>query len=95
MNPSIFRPNDIRGIVDRDFTTADFILIGQGYAKFLLDRGARKAVVGRDNRIHSANLQAALIQGLLSSGVDVVDLGEVTTPMVYFARHHLKVPGGV
>lgn len=94
MNPAIFRPNDIRGIVDQDFTQADFILIGQGYAKFLLDRRATRCVVGRDNRLHSANLQSAFIQGLLTSGIDVIDLGEVTTPMVYFARHHLQVEGG-
>ena len=95
MNPAIFRPNDIRGTVDQDFTQADFILIGQGYAKFLRDRGITKSVIGRDNRLHSANLQAAFVQGLLSSGIDVIDLGEVTTPMVYFARHHLQVGGGV
>lgn len=95
MNPDIFRPNDIRGIVDKDFTQADFILIGQGYAKYLKDRGSSKVVIGRDNRLTSANLQASFTQGLLSSGLDVVDLGEVTTPMVYFARHHLKIDGGV
>lgn len=95
MNPAIFRPNDIRGIVDQDLTSEDFILIGQGYAKFLLDRGVNQTVIGRDNRIHSAALQSALTQGLLSSGIDVIDLGEVTTPMVYFARYHLKIPGGV
>src|SRR5581483_3289578 len=95
MNPAIFRPNDIRGVVDKDFTADDFILIGQGFARYLLYRGTKKAVIGRDNRIHSPTLHAAFSQGLLSSGIDVVDLGEVTTPMVYFARKHLQIDGGV
>lgn len=95
MNPAIFRPNDIRGIVGTDFTASDFIAIGQGYAKFLLDRGTKAVVIGRDNRLDSATLQGAFTEGLISSGIDVTDLGEVTTPMVYFARQHLKIDGGV
>lgn len=95
MNPAIFRPNDIRGIVGADFDASDFILIGQGYAKFLLDRSVHEAVVGRDNRLHSTELQAAMIEGLMSSGVDVIDIGEVTTPMMYFARMLLNISGGV
>src|SRR5690242_12802191 len=94
MNPEIFRPNDIRGVVDQDFTALDFTLIGQGYAKFLLDREVNKCVVGRDNRLSSPNLASALIAGLVSSGVDVIDIGEVTTPMMYFARVRLGTSGG-
>jgi phosphomannomutase / phosphoglucomutase len=95
VNPAIFRPNDIRGIVGIDFVATDFILIGQGYAKFLLDRGVSSAVVGRDNRLHSMELQAAMIEGLSASGVAVIDIGEVTTPMMYFARQDLNISGGV
>ncbi len=95
MNPAIFRPNDIRGIVGKDFVPSDFIAIGQGYAKFLLDRGTKVAAIGRDNRLDSGTLQGAFIEGLTSSGIDVIELGEVTTPMVYFARQYLKVDGGV
>lgn len=94
MNPEIFRPNDIRGVVDQDFTVEDFTLIGQGYAKFLLDREVNRCVVGRDNRLSSPNLASALIAGLTRSGIDVIDIGEVTTPMMYFARLHLGTNGG-
>lgn len=94
MNPEIFRPNDVRGVVDQDFTVEDFTLIGQGFAKFLLDREVKRCVVGRDNRLSSPNLQSALIAGLTSSGVDVVDIGVVTTPMMYFAREFLGTNGG-
>lgn len=94
MNPAIFRPNDIRGIVDQDFDVSDFTLIGQAYAKYLLDRGTNRSVVGRDNRLHSVKLEAAFVKGLTSSGVDVILLGQVTTPMMYFSRGYLGVDGG-
>jgi phosphomannomutase/phosphoglucomutase len=93
MNPEIFRPNDIRGVIDQDFTVEDFTLIGQGFAKFLLDREVRRCVVGRDNRLSSPNLQSAFIAGLISSGIDTVDIGEITTPMSYFARELLQTNG--
>lgn len=95
MNPAIFRPNDLRGIVDQDFNVSDFKTIGQAYAKYLLDRGAKKTVIGRDNRLHSKKLQDSFTEGLLGSGIDVVDIGLVTTPQMYFSRVHLDIPGGV
>lgn len=95
MNPAVFRLNDIRGILDQDFVLSDFTLIGQAFAKFLLDRGTNKCVVGRDNRLQSDSLAQRLIEGLVRSGIYITDLGEIATPEMYFSRLHLGIDGGV
>jgi phosphomannomutase/phosphoglucomutase len=94
--PGIFRQYDIRGIVGRDLSPETARAVGQGYAALLAERRLRGAVaVGRDNRPSGSDLQAALVGGLTSSGVDVVDIGEVPTPLLYWALHHEPVVGGI
>ena len=98
----IFRQYDIRGIVGRDLTTEAARSIGGAYAAYLreLARGRSNqplgtVVVGRDNRPSGPELRDALVDGLTTAGVDVVDIGVVPTPLNYWSLHHLDVVGGI
>jgi phosphomannomutase / phosphoglucomutase len=94
--PGIFREYDIRGLVGPELTTDTAKAIGEGFAVFLADAGARGPIaVGRDNRPSGEELHAALVEGLMSSGVDVIDVGMVPTPTLYWALEKLPVAGGV
>ena len=89
---SIFKAYDIRGIYGRDLTDDLAELIGRAYATFT---GARRVVVGRDCRPHSTPLFKALARGLNAQGVDVIDIGECSTPMSYFANGSLRADGSI
>jgi phosphomannomutase/phosphoglucomutase len=92
----IFREYDIRGIAGNDLTSDTARLIGRGYAAFLREQRTKGAVaVGRDNRPSGDELQRALIAGLTESGLDVVDIGVIPTPVGYWAQHVLDVKGGI
>jgi phosphomannomutase/phosphoglucomutase len=96
IHPGIFRQYDIRGIVDRDLTIEAATAIGHAYAAHLAERGIHGAVsVGRDNRPSGGALRDALVDGLTTSGVDVIDIGVVPTPLLYWSLHHLPVVGGI
>ena len=96
LNASIFRQYDIRGIVGRDLTPEVAEAIGRGYAALLSERGiAGAVVVGRDNRPSGDALRDALVRGLTASGRDVVDIGVVPTPLMYWTLHHEPVVGGI
>jgi phosphomannomutase / phosphoglucomutase len=80
----IFREYDIRGITGRDLTDELATVVGSAFAAFLKERGVKGAVsVGRDNRPSGDGLQRGLVDGLVASGVDVVDIGVVPTPVAY------------
>ncbi len=91
----IFREYDIRGVVYEDFDHEFARLLGRAFAKVLKDRGGKTASVGQDCRLSSPPLTKALVQGITESGVDVVDIGVVTTPMSYFSLFQYPVDGGV
>lgn len=92
----IFRQYDIRGIVGDDLTEEAAEAIGRAYALYLADRHiAGSVAVGRDNRPSGSGLCDALVRGLTSSGVDVIDIGVVPTPLLYWSLHHLPVVGGI
>ena len=94
--PGIFRQYDIRGVVDDDLTTDAVRAVGAAYAALLAERGVSGAVaVGRDNRPSGLRLRDALVDGLTRVGVDVVDVGTVPTPLLYWSLHHLPVVGGI
>ena len=94
--PGIFRQYDIRGIYGKDLTVEAAEAIGRAYPLMLAEHGLHGAVaVGRDNRPSGAALRDALVRGLTASGVDVIDLGEVPTPLLYWSLHHLPVIGGI
>ncbi len=91
----IFRAYDIRGIVDQTLTIETVEQLGRALGTHIMRAGERTIVVGRDGRLSGERLAGALIQGLLATGIDVVDVGGVPTPLLYFATHHLSIPSGV
>lgn len=85
LEASIFKAYDIRGIVGKTITEEVAYAIGQGLATMLHEKGLRNMVIGRDGRLSGLKLQNALSAGLNSCGIDVIDIGMVTTPIAYFA----------
>jgi phosphomannomutase len=102
VNPTIFRAYDIRGIVDVDLSEDVYQTLGRAAGSYFRRRGAfdaaqargQRIVVGRDARLTSPAYAAALIAGLRSTGCDVVDIGMVPTPLMYFAVAYLRADGG-
>ena len=95
MNKAIFRQYDIRGHADRDLTDDTVRLIGQAFGTYVQEQGTNEVLVGRDNRLSSDRLHKMLLNGLLDSGCHVIDIGLVVTPILYFAREHFGISGGV
>jgi phosphomannomutase/phosphoglucomutase len=92
----IFRQYDIRGVVGQDLTLEAAEAIGRAYAVIMAERGVTGAVaVGRDNRPSGQALRDALVKGLTASGLDVIDVGIVPTPLLYWSLHHLPVAAGI
>ena len=100
INKSIFREYDIRGIAEQDLTDEAVTLFGMVYGTLIRGlgsgvRGQKKVAVGRDVRLSSKRVRDALIEGIISTGIDVVDLGECPTPLLYFAAYTKDVDGGI
>jgi len=93
--PEIFKAYDIRGIVDRTLTESGVETIGRGLGALAHRKGVKKFVIGRDGRLSGPRLAKALARGLNAAGIDVVDIGVVATPMVYFATYHFETGSGV
>jgi phosphomannomutase/phosphoglucomutase len=93
ISPTIFREYDVRGIADQDLTEDAVLLIARALGTLIRQAGGRTAVVGRDCRVSGERLARKMIEGLVSTGVDVVDLGVVPTPLTYFAANTLEVDG--
>jgi phosphomannomutase/phosphoglucomutase len=94
MNPQVFREYDIRGVVERDFDDAFVTDLGRAYATLLKRAGKSTVTVGRDCRLSSDRLFALFSEGLLKSGINVVDIGVVPTPLLYFSVAHWGMDGG-
>ena len=94
LNPHIFRAYDVRGRIGPDINPDVFRQVGRAYASLIRNNGGRRIAVGQDNRESSAELKAGFIEGVRAAGVDVVDIGTVTTPILYFATAHWKLDGG-
>ena len=82
---NIFREYDIRGKYKIDIDEDVSYTIGRSYGSFLMERGENVCVIGRDNRYSGESLKNSLVKGILESGVNVIDVGLVTTPLYYFA----------
>ncbi len=95
INPNIFREYDIRGIYGEDLTEDVAYTIGKSFGTYIKKLGFVKTVIGYDNRLSSPSLAKSLIQGILETGVDVINLGLVTTPMYYFAKYYLEIYSGI
>ena len=93
INASIFKAYDIRGVVPATINEALAEALGKAFGTVALKEGETSVAVGRDGRLSGASLSAALIRGLASAGVAVVDVGMVTTPMLYFAANTLTRSG--
>ncbi len=93
--PSILREYDIRGIVDQDITAEDAFAIGCAFGTMVRHRGGKTVAVGYDGRETSPIYADAVAQGLLSTGVDVTDIGLGPSPMLYFAVKSRKEDAGI
>ena len=95
INPDIFREYDIRGVIGENLDVESVYVIGKAIGSEAYSRGEQSIVVGRDGRLSSPKLHKALVEGLVASGRDVIDLGMVPTPLVYFGTHTLGSRSGV
>ena len=92
---AIWREYDVRGVAGRDLTPGLAYLLGYAFGELAARREGGEVLVGRDNRLSSPELAAGVIAGLRDAGLPVVDLGQVTTPVFYFARVHYGINPGV
>ncbi len=95
INEDIFRAYDIRGIVETALTPDAVTQIGQAFASEARAQGQSTVVIGRDGRLSSPDLANALSNGLRAGGCDVIDVGMVPTPVLYYATHKLKTGTGI
>ncbi|MFQ5543730.1 MAG: phosphomannomutase/phosphoglucomutase [Nitrospiria bacterium] len=92
---SIFREYDIRGIYGKDLTETLTTDIGKAFGSMMRRSGGKRIALGYDIRLSTPSLRSALLSGLLSTGMDVIDIGECPTPVLYFSLFNLTVDGGV
>jgi phosphomannomutase/phosphoglucomutase len=90
----IFKAYDIRGIVGKTLTPPVVEMIGRSIGSELLERGGDTICIGRDGRLSGPELSAALATGLRAAGLNVIDVGRVATPMLYFAAHQFGTMSG-
>lgn len=95
INNNIFRGYDLRGIYGTDITEEVAYTIGLFFGSYIKENKKKVAVVGYDNRASSPSLAKALIDGIIASGIDVINLGLVTTPMYYYSWDLLNVYSGI
>lgn len=97
MHDSIFREYDIRGIVGSELIIEDCYALGKAIAVFFKEnnQGCTTIILGRDGRTHSLAIKEALQQAFLDSGIDVIDVGMIPTPCLYFAVSTLKIAHGI
>ncbi|MBA3595715.1 MAG: phosphomannomutase/phosphoglucomutase, partial [Polaromonas sp.] len=93
VNPAIFKAYDIRGVVPSTVNESVAEALGRAFGAAAQLQGETVVAVGRDGRVSGPALSAALVRGLVASGVDVMDVGMVTTPMLYFAASTLANSG--
>ncbi|HTT08401.1 MAG TPA: phosphomannomutase/phosphoglucomutase [Gammaproteobacteria bacterium] len=93
--PSIFRAYDIRGVVGETLTTEHAYQIAKAIGSAAEERGQQSVIIGRDGRLSSPELTEAVIRGLRDSGRDVIDIGMVPTPVLYYATQYLETSNGV
>lgn len=95
LKKTMFREYDLRGReADDELNEQSIYYIGRGFGTFLRKKGVPNATVGHDVRATSESFHKQFIKGLLESGIDVTDIGNVTTPMGYWSQHHLNIKGG-
>ena len=93
--PTIFREYDIRGAAEIELLDPDVEQLGRAFGTYLQRHAGKRISLGRDTRLSSLRLRDALMRGLKASGCDVIDLGVVPTPVLYYSVFHLKTDGAV
>jgi phosphomannomutase/phosphoglucomutase len=91
----LFREYDLRGIVGSELTEEMAEQLGRAYSTYVHGRGVKTISLGRDGRLSSPNLHQSLLKGLLAGGLDVIDIGICSSPLVYFSLFTLPVEGGI
>ncbi|MEN8210551.1 MAG: phosphomannomutase/phosphoglucomutase [Thermodesulfobacteriota bacterium] len=94
MNPGIFREYDIRGVAGKDILDDDVVNIGKAYGSLLKNQNRNNISVGRDCRLTSQKFAQLFIDGIISTGCNVIDIGTCPTPVLYFSIQHLNLGGG-
>jgi len=94
-DPTILREYDVRGIVGRTLRAEDARALGRAFGTVVATKDGRRVAVGRDGRLSSPEMAAAVIDGLISAGIEVIDLGGCPTPALYFGVHHAAADGGI
>jgi phosphomannomutase / phosphoglucomutase len=95
LKPTIFREYDIRGIAETELPDAGVELLGQAFGTYLQRHAGKRVALGRDTRLSSPRLHDALLRGLVASGCELLDIGIVPTPVLYYSVIHLEADGGV
>jgi len=95
MNNAIFREYDIRGNVERDLTDDVVKDIARAFGAYMVERGKKNASISRDCRLSSDHLRDVVIEGMVESGLDVIDIGVKPTPLFYYSLFNLDVDGGI
>ncbi len=95
INPNIFREYDVRGVYPTDLNESVAYTFGKAYGTYIKRFNQSTCVIGHDNRLSGESLTKNLIDGILSTGINVVNLGIVTTPMFYYACILKEIPAGV
>lgn len=95
LNPHIFREYDIRGVVETDLTPDTVYELGRGIGTFIRRKGAKKFTLGRDGRLTSERIANDLKSGLLTTGLELIEVGQVPTPVLYFSAATLQTDGGI
>lgn len=95
MNPNIFREYDIRGRVPEDLNKDTVYELGRAMGAYFVKNGIKRISLGRDCRLSSSEIRDILADALTRSGVDIIDIGLVPTPVLYFSLFNLEVQGGV
>jgi len=95
MNPNIFREYDIRGRAPDELNQETIYRLGLSIGTYYRDRGTQKIVLGRDCRLSSPELGEAILKGLIETGMNVVNVGMIPTPLLYFSLFHFDLDGGI
>jgi phosphomannomutase len=95
LDPSILREYDIRGVVGETLSVEDVKVIGRAFGTMLIEKGGKSVAVGYDGRLSSPRFETALVEGLISTGVNVTQVGLGPSPMLYYATHVLNKDAGL
>lgn len=94
-DPSILRAYDIRGIIDETLTDRDAFMVGRCFGTIVRDRGGKLVTLGRDGRLSSETLEKAMTEGLMACGLEVLTIGLVPTPALYYSEYYCEADGAI